>query len=95
MTTINEKVKNSTVKDIFYWLQEVGFCKEFNGRFFTERSEFQYIVLDFVRKTSKGFQADVANKAYQYKLSDKQAWCVAFEFDKLRNQFDSFIASEQ
>ena len=95
MNTVIEDVKKATVKEVFSSLQEVGFCKEFNGRFHTERNEFQYLILDFVRKTSKGFQKDIANSAFQYKISDKQAWCISFEFDKIRSQFDTYLMNEQ
>jgi hypothetical protein len=79
-----KELRTLTKSDIFNMLQKVGFCREYNGRYFSERTELQYIVLDFVNKHSKGFQSDIAKKANEYKISDKQAWCVAFEFDKLK-----------
>lgn len=88
---LNSKIKSYSAKDVFELIYKIGFCKEYNGSYFTERTEMQYMILDFVKETSKGFQSDIADKAYNYRISEKQAWCIAFEFQKLKDSYDSFI----
>jgi hypothetical protein len=39
------------------------------------------IILEEVAKNGSGFKKDIATKALKYKnISEKQAWCVAFDF---------------
>lgn len=39
------------------------------------------IILEEVAKNGSGFKAEIATKALRYKsMTEKQAWCVAFEF---------------
>jgi len=66
---------------------------KFQG-FDSEYSTIGETVLMVVRSLSKGFQKDVASKAYVdgIRLSDKQRWCVAFEFVKLAPTLEQITA---
>ena len=46
----------------------------------SESNDFMYILTE-VRNKSKGFQKDIAERGLNGNaISEKQAWCVAFEF---------------
>lgn len=65
--------------------------------------EFVELVLEFIAAKSAGFQADIAKRAIEsakavnhafpvYRMSEKQAWCVEFEFAKLKDQFEEWYS---
>lgn len=87
------KMKASSVKENFNILQNIGFCTGYDSGRYTERTEYQYMILDHVKNHSTGFQSDIADKGSYYKMSDKQAWCVCFEFDKLKGLIEENIAA--
>ena len=54
--------------------------------FSVEYSGISDVIMNVVSKTSTGFQADIAKKAFLgCRISIKQAWCVAFEFSKIEH----------
>ena len=67
-------------KAIFSQLRlDEGF--DMGRRDFTEWSDNAEIILEEVAKNGSGFKKDIATKALKYKsISEKQAWCVAFDF---------------
>ena len=72
-----EAAAAATTNEIFKSLHQ-GIDDEYN--------EGAEIILETVRDNCSGFQADIAEKALEgSKLSDKQRWCVAFAFDKVRD----------
>ena len=67
----------ATTKEIFRSLHQ-----DIDG----EYNEGALIVLEIVRDNCSGFQSDIAEKALEgKKLSEKQRWCIAFAFDKVRD----------
>ena len=69
----DSKLSEKTPKDLF--------CELYYGNEFSIDAE---TILDIVKNKSKGFQADIANKALQYgKITEKQAWCIVFEFKNI------------
>lgn len=75
---------NASVKDVFNAIMN---GKTFGGKFdySVSYSIFAESILNTVMKNSNGFQADIAEKAYLegLNLSEKQAWCVAYEYKKV------------
>lgn len=69
----NADFSQMTVKDIF------------NMLFWSVNSEAAIDhILTIVSEKSNGFQKDIAKKAiYGSKLSEKQAWCISYEFKKV------------
>ena len=68
---------NATTKELFR-----GLHQDIDGDY----NEIAEIVLETVRDNCSGFQSDVAEKALEgSRLSEKQRWCVAFAFDKVRD----------
>lgn len=68
----DSKLAEKSVKEIFC---EIYY---FNANGFDINAE---TILDTVKNNSKGFQSDIAKKALEYgKITEKQAWCVAYEF---------------
>lgn len=54
---------------------------DMGSRDFTEWSDNAEIILEEVAKSGNGFKKDIAAKALKYKtMTEKQAWCVAFDF---------------
>lgn len=82
------------VKSVFNAVSR-GFSEFYSltERRFTAFHEVAETVLEFVAENSKGFQADIASKALKYgNPTDKQAWCVAFEFIKIKDQYDAWVS---
>jgi len=52
-------------------------------------SELAQTILEFVRDCSSTFCSDICKKAIEksFELSEKQAWCVSYEFIKIKHQF--------
>lgn len=72
-----------------------GFSEDFKNGRFTAYHEIGETVLEFVRDCSSTFCADIAKKALQYgNPSEKQAWCVAFEFIKIKHQYEAWVESQ-
>ncbi|HKK12405.1 MAG TPA: hypothetical protein VJ945_06210 [Flavobacteriaceae bacterium] len=80
------------VKDVFNFIKG-GFDADYETmKGFTSFSEMPETILKFVKDCSKGFQSDVATKTLKYgNMSEKQAWCVAFEFIKIKNLFSTYL----
>lgn len=77
-------LKNWSKKDVFVALFEKGFCRGYeSGKGYTERTENQNLILSLIENKSEGFKKDIAEKAWFNRLSEKQAWVLAFEFEKL------------
>ena len=67
----NSNLSEMTVKDIYENIS-LGFLKN---------SAIANEILQTVAERSKGFQKDIANKVLLGEnISDKQAWCVAYEY---------------
>jgi len=96
MTTLKstyQKVEELTnVKEVFNFIKS-GFDSDYETmKGFTSFSDMPETILEFVRDCSKGFQSDVATKALKYgNMSEKQAWCVAFEFIKIKELFTTYL----
>lgn len=76
----NAKLSECTVKEIFD-IVYLGFHKSSNFSRTGEYSTFATEILEVVKNNSKGFQKDIAEKAYfGQELTSKQAWCIAYEF---------------
>lgn len=60
--------------------------------FFEENDELQATILEFVRDCSSSFCSDICSKmiANQWNLSEKQAWCVGYEFIKIKHQLPAW-----
>ena len=72
-----------------------GFTQEFKNGRFTEYHEIGETVLEFVRDCSITFCNEIATKALQYgNPSEKQSWCVAFEFIKIKHQYEAWVESQ-
>lgn len=52
------------------------------------------IVLDFLKACSVTFVSDIAKKASEYVLTDKQRWCCAFEFIKIKHLYPAWVEAE-
>jgi len=83
-------VRDMDVKDIWNILTKSGTTNSINsaGAYASysrnnEVIEFKTDLLNYVIETSKTFCKDIAEKAMKYNLSEKQAWCVAFELKKI------------
>lgn len=65
-----------------------GFDEDYHTmKGYTSWSNGPDIILSFVKDNSTGFQKDIAERALQYgRLSEKQAWSVAYEFLRLKDQ---------
>lgn len=61
-----------------------------------EFGEVGTLVLEFIRDCSGSFCSDIAKKALTngWDLSDKQAWCVSFEFIKIKHQFAAWAEQD-
>lgn len=78
-----EYLKEEDVKQIFSYLTPFSssYSRKYSDKYWELEAEK---ILNFVAEKSKGFQADIAEKALKFtRISEKQAWCVAFEFKKL------------
>jgi len=84
MKTISETTKNMTKANIGWFVQQTAFGGGSNDLFIEE-------IIEFVAKESKGFQKDICEKVIKYshngmyKMSEKQAYCVFYEFLKLNH----------
>lgn len=68
----DSKLAEKSVKEIFTAIYL------FNSNGFDIEAE---TILDTVKNNSKGFQKNIAENALKYgRLTEKQAWCVAYEF---------------
>ena len=83
-------VRDMDVKDIWNVLTKSGIGGNIDsaGAYASysrnnEVIEFKTDLLNYVIETSKTFCKDIAEKAMKYNLSEKQAWCVAFELKKI------------
>jgi hypothetical protein len=76
----NANLAESSIKEI-YDIIYLGFHKSSKFDKNGEYSTFATEILEVVKNNSKGFQKDIAEKAYfGQELSSKQVWCVAYEF---------------
>lgn len=74
-----------------------GFTQEYSNQYrrFTAYHEIGETILEFVRDCSATFCADIAKKALQYgNPSEKQSWCVAFEFIKIKHQYEAWVEAQ-
>lgn len=71
-----------SAKEVFNAICAKNYGGKFNNRIeWTENAEH---ILNVVAENSLGFQADIADRALEgNNISDKQVWCVAFEFLKV------------
>ena len=76
---IVDPLLNENVKSIFeYLITGVSYGSKFQPSYWEDEAES---ILRLVAEKSKGFQGDIAKKAMISKrLSEKQAWCIAYEF---------------
>lgn len=75
-------IDKSNVKSIFNKLNGISDGSKFGSRI--EYNDFAYHILEIVEKNSNGFQSDIAKKAILgMNMTDKQKWCVAFEYQKV------------
>lgn len=90
-----QKVSELTdVKLVFNGISS-GFTQEYSNGRFTSYHEIPETVLEFVRDCSATFCADIAKKALQYgSPSEKQSWCVAFEFIKIKHQYEAWVEAQ-
>jgi len=90
-----DRVKEITkVGDVFNHVSR-GFSEDFEtGKGFTAYHEIAETILEFVRDCSASFSADIASKALEFgNVSEKQSWCVSFEFLKIKHQFEAWVES--
>lgn len=88
-TNIEQITELTNVKSVFNEI-DVDFdgCK---GNMKKEWRENGEIILEFCKDCSTTFVKDICEKALEYKnLSEKQRWCVAFEFLKIKHMFEAW-----
>ena len=97
-----DKAMKTEFKSDYQLALEAQNVKEvFNDLKFAEFNSYVEVILDFVSQKSTSFVADIAKKhlenvdSLNHKntshLSDKQLWCVAYEFLRLKDQLKNWI----
>ena len=91
-----EKVSEIKEVKIAFNCVSRGFSESYeNGKGFTEYHEIGETILEFVRDCSTTFVSDIATKALKYgNPSDKQSWCVSFEFIKIQHIYESWVENK-
>lgn len=88
----------STLEKISEWgPKQKGFIHQETAFGSGSDSETIETIFEFIADVSQGFQADIAKRAIEaqekhgrIRLSEKQAWCIEFEMQKLAPQFKSW-----
>lgn len=83
---VRKDISFNSSKDLFNALMS-GFTQmyDYKVRNHTEWHFNTEVALKLVVEKSNGFQSDIATKALKYgRVSEKQAWCVAYEYMKLK-----------
>lgn len=52
------------------------------------------VIADFLADCSTSFVSDIAKKFGEYRISEKQAWCMTFEAIKIQHMFDAWVENE-
>lgn len=90
--------KVSEIKEVKLVFDSVsrGFSQDHEtGKGFTSYHEIGETILEFVRDCSTSFVSDIAAKALKFgNPSDKQSWCVAYEFVKIQHMYESWVESQ-
>lgn len=75
-------MENTTIQDVYTSINE-NTVKEIRDILIT--CDFNsVVVLEVVAERSSSYVADIARKAIKYsRISEKQAWCVAYEYKKV------------
>lgn len=83
------KTTFETTKEII----EKGNKKEIFNTLYLVKSDDSECIFDFIAACSNSFCKDIAKNAMNY-LSEKQAWCLVFEIEKIKHQYDAYVESE-
>jgi len=58
-------------------------------------------IISFIKDCSATFCQDIAKRAYEsyingqsIRLSEKQAWCLTFEVEKIKHMYEAWVESE-
>jgi len=87
MKSTYEKVAEFTQKDQLAFLQD-----EFYFHSTASMNEAAETVAEFIRDCSSNFCSDIAKKLLETKrCSEKQAWCLAYEFFKIKHLYEAWV----
>ncbi len=84
INTLNDLRKSNNAKNVF---QIISMGWNSREKFYSNKS---CQIMDAIKENSNGFVVDIATKfeniSNPYKMSEKQAWCLAFAFIKIQNE---------